>query len=518
MKKQILSSVLLLPLLFSWSIQSIEAASITIVWGETTSIQDQITRADIFNRFTQSFKNEIPESYQYIQLLFEDVKKWTEVYSSLQQLVYLNLIKNTASKIHPEKTMDVYTFLKIAEKIYGMDFVRDDQIETLQSREVKESDLLQLDYRLNTSLNNFKNIGSSKEVLKKKAIFVDAYNILLSEYIDNENIDENKALDAAIEWITSSIWDKHTVYFPAIESKGFQDSLNGEYEWIWAYVDMEQPWAVRITSPIKWSPSEKAGIKGGDLVIKVDGKQVEKENSLKEVISWIKGPAGTKVRLTIDRDGTIFDVDVIRDTIVIKDIEYKLLDNNTFYIEIKSFWDHVSENFEEALKTMKQYNNIQKVIIDLRSNGWWYLWEVTDMLSHFIEKDLPTAHVKYKDNQKTFYSKGYNLIDFSKYDLVLLQNSWTASASEIMIGTLKDYYPDAEIIWEKSYGKGSVQTMRNYSDGSMLKYTIAKWYTWGSESGIDGIGIIPTIELEFDAEQYRKFDIDNQLNEARIIK
>lgn len=140
------------------------------------------------------------------------------------------------------------------------------------------------------------------------------------------------------------------------------------------------------------------------------------------------------------------------------------------------------------------------------------------MLSYFIEKDKPTAIVKYIDKTKTFSSKGYDLIDFSKYKIVILQNSGTASASEILIWTLKDYYPNIEIIWEQSYWKGSVQVMKPYIDWSLLKYTIAKWFTWLTETWIDWIWIKPTIELEFDLEAFKKNWFDNQLNKAKLIR
>ena len=144
--------------------------------------------------------------------------------------------------------------------------------------------------------------------------------------------------------------------------------------------------------------------------------------------------------------------------------------------------------------------------------------EVSKMLWYFLEEWETTAVIKYSNNTKKLYSKWYDLVDFSKYKIVLLQNSGTASASEIMIGTIKDYYPETEIIWEKSYWKWSVQTLKNYSDGSTIKYTIAKWFTWLTETGIDGVWITPTVELEFDIDAYKKNKTDNQLEKARTIR
>jgi carboxyl-terminal processing protease len=140
------------------------------------------------------------------------------------------------------------------------------------------------------------------------------------------------------------------------------------------------------------------------------------------------------------------------------------------------------------------------------------------MLSHFVPKWKNTVVVKYLDGNKNYISKGYDSIDFSKYTLVFLQNGWSASASEIMIWTLKDYYPDSTIIWTQSYGKGSVQTIKSYRDDSSLKFTIARWFTWKFENGIDGVGIKPDVELEFDFDTFKTKKLDNQLNAALKLR
>jgi carboxyl-terminal processing protease len=165
---------------------------------------------------------------------------------------------------------------------------------------------------------------------------------------------------------------------------------------------------------------------------------------------------------------------------------------------------------------LKEQKNINKVIIDLRNNWWGYLNEVAEILSYFIKQWEITASVRYHDTENNYESRGYDLIDFSKYKIVILQNSGTASASEILIWTLKDYYPNIDLIWENTYGKWSVQVMKNYKDWSLLKYTIAKWFTWKTKTWIDWVWIKPTIELELDLENFNKNKIDNQLEKALI--
>jgi carboxyl-terminal processing protease len=158
--------------------------------------------------------------------------------------------------------------------------------------------------------------------------------------------------------------------------------------------------------------------------------------------------------------------------------------------------------------------SIDKIIFDLRNNPGGYLSEVSTMLSYFIDEWSPTAIIDYGSRELEYSSVGYDLIDFSNYELIFIQNGGSASASEIMVGSVKDYYADAVIIGEQSYGKWSVQSLKTYNDGSTLKFTSAKWFTGNTKQGIDGVGITPDIELEFDSERWKTFKKDNQLEKA----
>jgi len=507
-------TIVTLPSIFI-SINHSHSAEISI---QTKSINPdtQVNFWEILNFFWSYLDGVVPESYQYIQLHFKWVKKDSETYKSLQKLVYLNRIENKNIFINQGRNINQYTFFKLAEKIFELNINYLDE-EVLKEQTTTYNEIEQI-----KQVVNHKSIKLlwwwKKEIEEKKRLFSDVYSTILNEHYDKKNLDEIKVIESAIEWLTKWTDDKHTVYFPPTESESFHDSLSWEYEWIGSYVEMEQPWLMKIISPISGSPSQKAWLKWWDIILAVDDKQVTKANSLVEVISWIKWPAGTQVKLSIKRWEELLIVMVTRETIVIKDIEYKIIDRNTFYIEIKSFWDHVAWEFKKALEELKSRKHINRVVIDLRNNGWGYLSEVSKMLWYFLEEWETTAVIKYSNNTKKLYSKWYDLVDFSKYKIVLLQNSGTASASEIMIGTIKDYYPETEIIWEKSYWKWSVQTLKNYSDGSTIKYTIAKWFTWLTETGIDGVWITPTVELEFDIDAYKKNKTDNQLEKARTIR
>ncbi len=485
----------------------------------TKNEDKEINRWQTLTFYWDYFKK-VPESYKYISLNFKWVNKDTKLYLALQKLVYLNLIENKKLNIYWNKKLNALAFYKLWEKIFWISLINKEEVNELKSRNAKESDMIRLvnfmkkiDEKEDIDISQIK--WENRKMDLKQKIFIDAYNTIVNSHYNKDNLDQIKIWNSAINWIAKGTEDKYTVYFPPTENKNFKEWLNWEYEWIWCYVDMEKPWEVKIVSPITWSPWEKAWLKWWDIVKKVDWKEITFKNSLQEVVSWIKWPAWTKVVLWILRDWKELEISVTRWKIVIKDIEYKLLDKRTFYINIKSFWEKISDNFKLALEELSKQNRVEKVIIDLRNNSGWYLNQVSDMLWYFVKKWETTAYVKHIKWDKKYKSKWYDLIDFSKYKIIILQNSWTASASEIMIWTIKDYYPEAKTIWEKTYWKWSVQTMREYTDWSSLKYTIAKWFTWKTRTWIDGIWIIPDIEV---IQDYKNLKKDEVLEKAKNIK
>lgn len=475
-------------------------------------VKKEITRWETFEFFAD-FYNSTPKSYKYIDLKYKWIEKWSSLEDALKKLVYHDKLDNKNAKIYQDKIINAYVFYYLARDILEIDM--DLKKENLSKKNANEEDILFIKntYRyLEEEEKAYIEMKEYNALWNKKRIFDDVYQTILNEHYKKNDIDKNDLIYSAIEWLTSWVNDKHTVYFPPIENKSFSENLEWEYEWIGAYVEMSKPWEVKITTPIPWWPAEKAWIKWGDIVTKVDWVQVNEDNSLEEVTSWIKWKKWTSVKLTILRGGESIEIEVNRDKIVIKNLEYEKLDSDVFYIKIKSFWSEISKDFEESLLEIKKDDNIKKIIIDLRNNGWWYLDQVVKMLWYLIDDWETAAVVKYDKFRQNYYAKWENIIDLNNYELVILQNSWTASASEIMIWTLQDYF-DLTTIWEKTYGKGSVQTIKEYSDWSSLKYTIANWYTWLSETWIEWKWIEADTILELDIEKYNIWE-DNQLEEA----
>lgn len=516
MKIKLLLPITLLISFFNFSYANAEITitkeinSGTWIEIETTSeIKNEIkvTRSYAFLYFSEFFKD-IPSTYRYIDLKYVDVLEETILWDALQKLVYLDKIKNDKSYIYKNKEISSYEFYLLANKILDLNI--EINKDTLLNRKLELSDFSYVEkyYQKVQQANKVTTVLWDKE-----GIFNDVYNSLINGHYDKADFDKEDLIDSAIEWLANWTWDKHTVYFPPIESKDFEDSLSGEYEWIWAYVEMAKPGILKITSPVPDGPAEKAWLKWWDIITKVNDKVLTTENSLQEVISWIKWPKLTTVDLTIKRWEKELVIEVTRDKIVIHNLEYEKLNSRTFYIQIKSFWNWVSGEFKDALNALKEEKWVKKVIIDLRNNGGWFLGEVTQMLWYVVEKWKNTAIVKYNWIDKWYTSSWLDIVDLEKYEIIILQNSGTASASEIMIWTLEDYF-DIIKIGETTYWKWSVQTIKYYKDWSSLKYTIAKWFTGWTETGIDWVWINSDINLEFDIDKYEKKWTDNQLERA----
>ena len=470
------------------------------------------TFEEIFSVYADIFAKDIPESYKYIDLKFKNIEKNSKIYNALQKLVYKNLIPNSNIKIFPKAKLKKKIFYNIANKFAKR------KVFSL-NREINYNDYTTFkdisNLRITAKKENLwiVNISGDELFNKKVKRLYDVYHTIKTKHYDSKKINEEKMLDTAIEGLVIWTWDKFTAYFPPQENKNFQASLNWKFEWIWAYVLMPSPWLFKIISPLSGSPALKAWLKPWDIVLEVDWKKITKENSIWEVISWIKWPAWTIVNLKIKRWKKILNIKVKRAKIVIKNVEYKKLNSDTFYIKLNFFWEDVFKDFKKSIIALKKEKNIKKVILDLRNNPGWYLDKVADILSYFVAKGEKTVVVKEKKSQYSYRSYWYNDFDFSWVKIIILQNSWTASASEIMIWTIKDYFPKAIIIWEQSYWKGSVQTIKEYNDWSSLKYTIAKWFTWKTEKWIDHIWISPDIKMKDESTKFNE-----NLKNDKLIK
>lgn len=484
-----------------------------------------ISRSEAFIFLADAVSTQVPESYQFISLSYPWIPKNSKLEDALQKLVYLNLIKNKNISLQSDKKISIYDFEKILQLVVWVEVSWNQDIGNKKNIFVSYSDLEAISKILGNKQTNSGNISivettGQKELSnllwEKSKILTDIYNTLWKDFYGRDDLKKEDLINGAIKWFTDGAWDTYTTYFPAVESSTFFEWLDGEFEWIGAYVEMPQPGNLIIISPIVGSPAEKAWILAWDKVIAVDGKNITETTSLQEAVSWIKWISGTSTTLTIQRAGNKQNITITvkREKINIDDISYSKPDAQTAYIQIKTFGNQVSNEFNQTLTNITNDTNIQKIIIDVRNNPGWYLDEVAIMLSHFVPKWETTVIVSNGENDVKYKSLWLENFDASKYKLVVLQNGGSASASEILVGTLKDYFPETIIVGEKSFWKWSVQSLKTYYDGSTLKYTSAKWYTGKTRKAIDHVGIIPDIIMGYDTEKFKNQNIDTQFQEA----
>lgn len=315
-------------------------------------------------------------------------------------------------------------------------------------------------------------------------------------------------IEAATEAMVQELGDKYTTYIKPAKSKEYEDSLNGEIEGIGAYVEMIDG-QVLIVAPITGSPAEHAGIFAGDIITHVDDFDIKSE-SLTDSVQKIKGPAGTTVKLKILRNDRALEITVTRGKIKIPSVTLKW-ERSVPILGIHQFNRTTGEALLKKINEEVLPKNPRGIILDLRNNPGGYLTEAVEVGGIFLEKGQNVFSIEYRDSDHKYVSShDGKLKDMNK--IVVLQNKGTASASEILISTLKDYNR-VRIVGETSHGKGVVQTLSQYNNGGILKVTIAKWLspkgTWLHKEGIK-----PDIEIETATLEQRKQKIDPQLDRA----
>ncbi|NDK07728.1 PDZ domain-containing protein [Candidatus Gracilibacteria bacterium] len=345
-------------------------------------------------------------------------------------------------------------------------------------------------------------------------LFWEAYSTIKNEYYSIEGIKKEDIVSGMISGMVNSLGDKHSEFMNLTEKKAFEETLSGDFDGIGAVVEKTDAGVV-VSMVIKDSPAKNSGIIPGDLITKADGQDL-KDKNLYDAVKLIKGPAGTKVKLTILRSGEFesFEKEVTRQKINIPSVQTNYFEKeNIGYIAINLFGDKTSEEFKEALKEVND-KKISGLIIDLRDNGGGYLQSAVEILSEFIENGNVLVKTKYRDSLFNNEYKSINTGEIFNKKIVILVNGNSASASEITAGALREYNK-AIIVGEKTFGKGSVQEPFDLSNGGLLKITIAKWFTPKGKN-IDQEGIEPDIEVVFIKEDYEKL-YDRQLEEAKKI-
>ena len=340
----------------------------------------------------------------------------------------------------------------------------------------------------------------------------------LIEEIIQKNFALDMADDAAMEngiyqGLVNSLQDPYSAYFSAEEMAEQKNRMDGVYYGIGAYVRYDSNVGfARLGEIFEGSPAQESGLKEGDLIIKVDD-QYTKNMSLEDVIALIKGEEGTKVMLTIMREGDneIYEFEVERREVPKQTVSYEMLENKIAYIRISEFDKVTVDQFADAMATAKG-SEMLGLILDLRDNPGGNLAAVIDVARKLLPKGLIVYTEDKAGERKDYTCNGENELTVP---MVVLVNGGSASASEVLAGAIKDY-GKGKLLGTTTYGKGIVQKYLGISDGSAVKLTTSKYYT-PKGNNIHGLGIEPDEELEMDYEQYLEKGYDNQLERAKEI-
>jgi carboxyl-terminal processing protease len=342
------------------------------------------------------------------------------------------------------------------------------------------------------------------------APFWEAWNLVHENYVD-QPVDDIALMRGAINGMMQALGDQHSTYMDPEDYKQANESLEGSYEGIGAYVDTTADY-LTITSPIPDSPADKAGLRPGDKIIAIDGEDmtgIDAELARRKVL----GPAGTTVVLTVLREGENQPIDfsIVRDRITIASATGEMLEGDIAYIQVTTFGGNTMPELQAALDELMPQNP-KAIILDLRNNGGGYLQTSVEVTSQFLGEGV-VLYEQYGDGTRTTYDvlPGGQATDTS-IPMIVLINEGSASASEIVAGALQDT-GRAKLLGTVSYGKGSVQNWIPLSgDNGAVRVTIAKWLT-PNENTIHEIGLTPDYPVEL-TEEDRQAEKDPQLDEA----
>ena len=353
------------------------------------------------------------------------------------------------------------------------------------------------------------NIGNENEIEKKADfnIFWDAWKVVEDKY-NLEPLDYQEMVYGAIEGMVYSLGDPYTVFLDPEESEIFDEDMKGSFSGIGVEIGFRDK-LLTVIAPLKDSPGEKAGLLSGDKILRVDGEEII-GMSIDRAVSLIRGEKGTEVLLTIARDGLdeLKDIKIIRDTIILKTVEWEVVGDNVAHIKISQFKEETTFELDNKIDDILAIDP-QGIIIDLRNNTGGYVGTVKEVAGRFLDRGEVVFIEDYGDEKNIHKTIGNKR--FFNVPIVVLMNEGSASASEILAGAFRDNL-GVKLVGRKTFGKGSVQELKYLKDGSSIKITVAEWLTPNGIS-INNDGVEPDFDIEITLEDYEN-DRDPQLEKA----
>lgn len=317
------------------------------------------------------------------------------------------------------------------------------------------------------------------------------------------DVDDETAKDNIYKAYLSSYGDKYTMYYTADEYKALKESTNGKFYGIGAVCQLSGGGGVLLVDVYDNGAGYQAGLRSGDRVVNVDGRDIT-DMELSSAVALIKGDKGTSVTLEVIRGTERLTFSAVRDAVEAKTVSYTLLDNNIGYLSISQFEEVTTKQFKAAVEDL-QSQGMKGLVIDIRNNPGGLLDTVVGMLKYMLPDGLIVYTEDKQGNRKEY--KGQDNDEFN-LPLAVIVNGNSASASEIFAGAIQDY-GKGTIIGTQTYGKGIVQTVKPLTDGSAIKFTIAKYFTPKGQD-IHGKGVTPDMVVEYDTDA----DVDTQLDAA----
>lgn len=343
-------------------------------------------------------------------------------------------------------------------------------------------------------------------------LFWKAWDTVTDKY--DGDLDLQKMLYGAISGMAESTGDPYTVFLDPEEAKTFEEDLAGTFSGIGAEIGIKKE-RLTVVAPLPDSPAEKAGLRAGDLINKINDEDTLGMN-VDEAVMKIRGKAGTEVKLTIERNKEEKEYKIKREKIDVKSVKHSI-ENGILVIKVSRFDENTISLIQEA-ENEGISRGVKGVILDLRNNPGGLLDSAIDVSSEFVDKGVVVTEKEEKKNRSHSYKasgKG-KMTDKDKYPLVVLVNEGSASASEIVAGAIRDN-ERGRLVGEKTFGKGSVQEIIKLPGGSELKVTVAHWYT-PKGVNLSKEGLKPDVEIKLTDEDFNN-DRDPQMDEAmKLLK
>lgn len=342
------------------------------------------------------------------------------------------------------------------------------------------------------------------------SLFWDTWRNLQAKYVHSDAFDYQKMVYGAISGMVSSIGDPYTVFMNPQEAKTFMEDVSGSFEGVGMELGKKNK-QLQVIAPLPETPAAKAGIRAGDQILKINDAATE-DMAVDKAVSLIRGPKGTKVTLSIFRDGFKAAKDFVleREVIQVPSLKWEMKDNAVAYIHLYQFSEKAGNDFSKAASEIMA-QHAKKIVLDLRNDPGGYLEVSQDIAGWFLERGQTVVIESFGADKKQNIYKAQGNALFNKTPIVILINEGSASASEILAGALKDNR-GVLLVGTKSFGKGSVQELSNLQGGSSLKVTIADWLTPKGIS-ISKKGLTPDVEVKMTDKDFEQGK-DPQLEKA----